>query len=166
MNEVDWVILAVLALSIGVGVLRGVVREILAIVGWVVGALLAMRFSVEIGNIIPLPSLAPVIRTVLAAIAVVVVTLFVFGLAGRIIGRLLAAARITFEDRMMGAVFGLLRGVVIVCVCVFVLSMTSAVRTGPWRNSLLVVPAERIIDVVIPYFPAEVGALRQHYRVF
>lgn len=166
MNEVDWVILAVLALSIGVGILRGVVREILAIVGWVVGALLSMRFAIEVGDIIPLPSLAPVIRTVLAAIAIVVITLFVFGLAGRIIGRLLEAAKITFEDRMMGAVFGLLRGIVIVCVCVFVLSMTSAVRTGPWRNSLLVIPAEKIIDLVVPYFPAEVGALRQHYRVF
>ncbi|MDY6011231.1 MAG: CvpA family protein, partial [Duodenibacillus sp.] len=45
MNEIDWVILAVLAISTVLGVSRGVVREILAIVGWVLGIVLALKFA-------------------------------------------------------------------------------------------------------------------------
>ena len=54
MNEVDWVILAVLALSTIVGVSRGLVREILAIVGWVLAILLALKFAPMVGNPAPM----------------------------------------------------------------------------------------------------------------
>ena len=54
MNELDWAILIVLALSTIVGVTRGVVREILSIVGWVIGIVFAIRFSPELAAYIPL----------------------------------------------------------------------------------------------------------------
>ena len=52
MNEVDWVILAVLFFSTILGVSRGVVREILAIVGWVLGIFLSLRFAPELAELI------------------------------------------------------------------------------------------------------------------
>ena len=128
MNEVDWVILAVLALSTIVGVSRGLVREILAIVGWVLAILLALKFAPMVGEAIPLPSLSILVRTALGAVLVVVATLLVIGMAGKIFAHLMAAASITFEDRAIGAVFGLVRGVVIVCACVFVLGLTLPVE--------------------------------------
>ena len=45
MNEIDWFILAVLFFSTILGASRGVVREILAIVGWVLGIFLSLRFA-------------------------------------------------------------------------------------------------------------------------
>ncbi len=144
MNEVDWVILAVLGISTIVGVSRGLVREILAIVGWVLAILLALRF-------------APIVDASL----VVVATLLVIGLAGKIFAHLMAAASITFEDRAIGAIFGLLRGVVIVCACVFVLGLTSATKTGLWRNSVFIVPCEHVIDFCMPYLPQAIVDLRR-----
>ena len=41
MTEIDWIIIAVLALSTIVGIMRGVLREVLAIAGWVAGIFLA-----------------------------------------------------------------------------------------------------------------------------
>ena len=73
MNEVDWVILAVLFLSTILGVSRGVVREILAIVGWVVGIFLALRYAPDVAERIPLPSVSILIRTAFAAVAIAVV---------------------------------------------------------------------------------------------
>lgn len=160
MNEVDWGILAVLLCSTILGVSRGVVREILAIVGWVLGIFLALRFAPELAEAIPLPSVSILIRTVFAAIVIVVGTLFTIGIAGKIFSKLLAAASISFEDRAIGAVFGMLRGVVIVCAVVFVLGLTSAVKTGYWRNSVLIVPAERVIDFSLPYLPAAFADMR------
>ena len=148
MNEVDWVILAVLALSTIVGVSRGLVREILAIVGWVLAILLALKFAPMVGEAIPLPSLSILVRTALGAVLVVV-------------AHLMAAASITFEDRAIGAIFGLVRGVVIVCACVFVLGLTSATKTGLWRNSVLIVPCEHVIDFCMPYMPQTIVDLRR-----
>ena len=152
MNEVDWVILAVLFFSTILGVSRGVVREILAIVGWVLGIFLSLRFAPELAELIPLPSVSILIRTAFAAVGVVVVTLFTIGIAGKIFSKLLAAASISFEDRAIGAVFGLMRGIVIVCAVVFVM--------GYWRNSVLIVPAERVIDFSLPYLPATIAEMR------
>ena len=94
-----------------------------------------------------------------------VLTLFTCGLFGKICSRLLAAAEITFEDRAIGSVFGFARGVVVVCLAVFLLGMTSAVRTGQWRNSVLIVPCERIIDFTMPYMPETIVEMRKRYSV-
>ena len=64
MNEVDWIILAVLAISTIVGLFRGIVRELMAIVGWVLAIVLALRFSPWAGELIPLPSVDASIRTI------------------------------------------------------------------------------------------------------
>lgn len=165
MNEADFLICAVLLISTVVGVSRGVVREILAIVAWVVAIFLAIRFAPELGDKIPLESMGPLVRNALAGVVIVVLTLFAFGLFGKLCARLLAAASISFEDRAIGSVFGFVRGVLIVCAAVFVLGMTSAVRTGQWRNSVLIVPAERFIDFTVPYLPSAVGEMRRKYKV-
>ena len=165
MNEADFLICAVLLISTVVGVSRGVVREILAIVAWVVAIFLAIRFAPELGDKIHLESMGPLVRNALAGVVIVVLTLFAFGLFGKLCARLLAAASISFEDRAIGSVFGFVRGVLIVCAAVFVLGMTSAVRTGQWRNSVLIVPAERFIDFTVPYLPSAVGEMRRKYKV-
>ena len=51
MNEADFVICAVLLVSTVVGVSRGVVREILAIVGWAVAIFLALNYSPELAGL-------------------------------------------------------------------------------------------------------------------
>ena len=72
MNEADFVICAVLLVSTVVGVSRGVVREILAIVGWAVAIFLALNYSPELARVIPLESLGTAVRTACAAVIIVV----------------------------------------------------------------------------------------------
>ena len=158
MNEVDWIILAVLAISTIVGLFRGIVRELMAIVGWVLAIVLALRFSPWAGELIPLSSVDASIRTIFGAILIAVVV--------RIAGAALSAASVSFEDRSIGAVFGFVRGVVIVCACVFLLGMTSFTRSGYWRNSVLIVPAERVIDLSMPILPETIARMRQEFRIY
>ena len=166
MNEIDWVTLGVLFLSTILGVSRGVVREILAIVGWLVAIFLALRFSPQAAPVIlPFETVSLVLRTALASVIIVVATLFGFGILGKLMSRLLAVANISFEDRAIGAVFGLMRGIVIVCLCVFIMGMTAATKTSYWRNSVFVVPAERIIDFSMPFLPQAIADMRTGYRV-
>ena len=52
MSAIDWAIVVILGLSIVLGVLRGVVREVFALCGWIVGVLLAFRFAEPLATVI------------------------------------------------------------------------------------------------------------------
>ena len=86
MTEIDWIIIALLLLSTIVGIVRGVVREVLAIAGWIVGIVLAMNFAGDIAGYIPLESIGYVPRVIIAAVLIVVAVLFGCGLLGMLIG--------------------------------------------------------------------------------
>ena len=62
MTEIDWIIAVVLVISTIVGIMRGVVREVLAIVGWVAGIMLAMSFAGEIAEKIPFERVSATFR--------------------------------------------------------------------------------------------------------
>jgi len=166
MNEIDWAILIVLALSTVIGLMRGIVRELMAIVGWVLAIVLALRFSPMVGEAIPLPSIDISIRTVFGALLLIVVVLFLCGMIGKLAGRALSAASISFEDRTIGAVFGFMRGIVIVCALIFLFGMTACTKTPYWRNSVFIIPAERLIDYSLPLLPKAISEMRQSYRIY
>ncbi|HIU74007.1 MAG TPA: CvpA family protein [Candidatus Aphodousia faecipullorum] len=161
MNELDWAIVIVLALSTIVGVARGVIREILSIVGWVIGIVFALKYSTELADKIPLESLGPAVRTIIAAVLICVVCVFAIGLLGTILRKMLEAANISAEDRILGSVFGLLRGVVFVCAVVFLAGMTSAPTTSMWKHSFCIPLAENGIDMMMPFLPDSLAQLRR-----
>ena len=162
MNEIDWIILVLLGLSTLLGALRGVVKESFAIVGWIAGAMLAVRYAGELADYIPLSSAGVIIRTIIAAILIVVVSVIAVGLVGSILRKLLEIAALSMEDRALGAVFGFVRGVVIVCVCVFVFGLSTQLTSSVlWRQSALIGPAESVIEWSLPYLPQWVQSMRQ-----
>lgn len=162
MTEIDWLIVGLLVLSCGVGITRGVVREILAIVGWVAGIMLALAFSGDFADMIPLESLGYLPRVLIASILLIVAALFCVGLLGLLIRKLLEVAELTFEDRALGAVFGFLRGTVVVCAGVFFFGMIDDVKTSKlWQQSALIAPAETVIDWSLPYLPDWLAAMRE-----
>ena len=161
MNEIDWIILALLLVSTIVGVMRGMVREAFAIVGWIVGSMLALRYAGDLADHIPLPSAGIIVRTIVAAIVIVVLTLVAVGLFGTLLKKIMEVAALSFEDRVLGAIFGFVRGVVVTCVCVFVFGLsTQLTQSQLWQQSALIGPAEALIDWSMPYLPQWVQDLR------
>lgn len=161
MTEIDWMICALLLLSTVVGVMRGVVREVLAIVGWVAGIMLAMSFGGEIAEMIPLESLGYVPRVVIASVLILVACLFAVGLFGFILRKMMEAVALTFEDRALGAVFGFARGILVVCACVFLFGLSQSLSTSRmWQQSVMIGPAETLIDWSMPYLPEWLRVLR------
>jgi membrane protein required for colicin V production len=153
MNALDWTIIGVLALSVLLGVLRGFVREALAVVGWVVGIVLALRYSTDLGMALPLDIPAPALRTALGALAIVVASVFAAALAGWVARSIIKAARLSAADRVLGALFGVMRAALIVFAIVFFFSGTTAARQRLWRESVLLPPIEAAVRSVWPYLP-------------
>ncbi len=161
MNEIDWLILALLFVSTVVGIMRGMVRESFAIVGWIVGGMLALRYAGDLADHIPLESAGVISRTIIAAVVIVVLSLVAVGLFGTLLRKILEVAALSFEDRVLGAIFGFVRGVVVTCVCVFVLGLSNQLTASRlWQESAMIGPAESLIDWSMPYLPLWVRDLR------
>ena len=161
MTEIAWIIAALLVISTVVGIMRGVVREVLAIVGWVAGIMLAMSFGGEIAEKIPLESLGYIPRVIIASVVILVACLFAVGIFGMILRKLMEVAALSFEDRALGAVFGFVRGILVVCACVFLFGLSQSLTSSKmWQQSVMIGPADTLIEWSMPYLPEWIRALR------
>ena len=157
MNAIDWAIVAVIAVSVLLGALRGFVREVLSIAGWVAGIWLALRYAADLGRALPLDLPWPEARTALVAVAIVVATLLAAGLVAWIIGKLMSAVKLTGTDRMLGALFGLLRAALIVLLVALFAGRTALAQQPLWRESLLLPLVEAAVRFASPLLPSSLS---------
>jgi membrane protein required for colicin V production len=96
-------------------------------------------------------------RLMFGFIAVMLASLLVFSLTGMLLVHLVKVAGLTASDRMLGAAFGLLRGLLIAVTVVLLGGMTSAPREPYWRDALLSAPLEAAALWVKPWLPRDVA---------
>ena len=134
LSWLDWTLLAVLLLSVAVGLVRGFVFECLSLAGWVVA-----WFAAQWGA----PLLAPhlpgmagsALNQGLAFAVTFMAALIVWTLLARLVRMLIHATPLSLPDRLLGAVFGLLRGGVLLLVVATVVAFTPASQSQGWRAS-------------------------------
>lgn len=151
MNAVDWVIVAVVAASLLIGVLRGFTREIVSLAGWIAGAVLSMYYASTVGEALPFDIAWPTARAALGALLILAGCVLTASLISWVLGRILLAAKLTLTDRLWGALFGVVRGVVIVLVAVLFLSRTAAAQHAAWKSSVFLPHAEAAVRFASPW---------------
>lgn len=144
MNAADWVIVAVIGISMLLSVLRGFTREALSLLAWVlalVGArVLAPALSALFAGWFDTPKLQE-----LAAFAALFISILITGM---IIAHLLAEAvrssSLSFGDRMLGMAFGFGRGILIVVVAI---AFTVPWLSGEdWWQSSRIIPHLALLE--------------------
>lgn len=158
MNPIDWVIVAVVALSVLLGVLRGFVREVMSLAGWVVGIWLAITQATALGRLLPMDLPWPGARTALAALAIVLGCVVAAAIIAWIIGKFLSAVKLSGTDRFIGALFGLLRAMLVVVLAVFFAGRTALAQQPLWRDSILLPHVEAAVRLAAPLLPPPVTA--------
>jgi membrane protein required for colicin V production len=113
MTSFDYAILAILALSVLISIWRGLVREVISILSWLVALWLAVRFAVDMAEWMPAAISNPSLRYVAAFACLFLGTIIVLELIGVLIAKLLRAVGLGFLDRLLGAIFGFARGALI-----------------------------------------------------
>ncbi|HEU4853004.1 MAG TPA: CvpA family protein [Telluria sp.] len=162
MTIFDYLVLAVLASSIVIGVFRGLVKETLSLAGWVVAFFVANAFGAKLAVMLPAAIPGEVLRLIIAFIALFIGTRLVMGLVSMAIGALITATGLSPLDRLLGAGFGLARGVVIVLAVVTVCAMTSIPQQPFWKNAQLRPAVEGTARAIRPLLP-EALARHLHY---
>ncbi len=133
LSVVDWVLLAALVLSLLVGAWRGLVYEVISLVAWAAAFVLAQWFAPEVAQKLPMSGLAEPARYAAGFVLTFIAAVFVGGLLAALIKKLVSAVGLAPMDRVLGAIFGLVRGVVILLAVTVVIAMTP-MKTSVWWN--------------------------------
>lgn len=160
---VDIAILVVIGISVTISLIRGFIRESLSLAGWfaafAAGLYLSEPVSMMFEGVIETPSL----RLMAAFGALFVTTLFLVALLNFFIGKLIKITGLSGTDRMIGVIFGVLRGVVVVAVLVVLASMTNLPEDPWWQESLLLGYFEQLALLSKDYLPDGI-AQYIHYK--
>ena len=152
MTSVDWIIVVVLALSVGFGLWRGLMREVFSLAGWIAAFVLAAWLGSAVAGWMP-AQWGETPRAVAGHVAVFVLVLIAAALAGWALSSLLRAVGLGAADRGFGGVFGLLRGVLIILAATILAGLTQLPKTEPWTSSVLMPYVRIVLDTVRPWLP-------------
>ena len=127
----DWVFVAVLASSLLLGALRGLVYEVLSVLGWIAAFVLAQWLAPLAGIWLPMGDAAEPLRYAAGFLLVFVLAAFACGILAWAARKLVEAAGLRPVDRTLGAAFGLVRGIILLLAVAVVVNMTP-LRKGQW----------------------------------
>jgi len=156
---VDLALLAVLLLSVLVGLVRGVVFELMSLAGWVVAWFAAQWFAAELAPHLPVGARGSALNHAAAFVICFVAALVVWGLLARLIRMLVHATPLSLPDRALGAVFGLLRGAVLLMAVATVMALTPLGKSKAWRESQGAVWLNTAMQGLKPVLPSQVAKL-------
>lgn len=154
---VDWALLAVLAISVVVGLWRGLVFEVLSLIGWVVAFVAAQALAPVVVAHVPIGVPGSAINHGVAFFATFVLALIIWALASRLVRLLIHATPLQPVDRLLGGVFGLARGAVLLLAVATVVMLSPAQRSTAWQQSRSAAWLATALQGLKPMLPEAVG---------
>lgn len=157
MAALDWIFVAVLLASMLIGAWRGLVFEILSLVSWVVAFFVAQWFAADMAQWLPIGDVDGAVRHAAGFVVVFVLTVFACSFVAWVAKKLIEAVGLRPADRTLGAVFGVLRGLVLMLVLAAVAGWTP-VHEAPWWQQSQVAPLlTQMLQGLRPALPEEFG---------
>ena len=157
MATLDWIVAAVLAASVLLGLWRGLVYEVLSVLNWLAAFVLAQWLAPRAALLLPLGGAGESLRYAAGFVLVFIVALFAGGFLAWLTKKLVEAVGLRPVDRALGGLFGLVRAVVAVLALAVVVQLTG-LRDGPWwTESMTAVVATAALRGLKPMVPESFG---------
>jgi membrane protein required for colicin V production len=152
MAAVDVIVFSIILISCLFGIFRGLIKEALSLFFWVAAAVLASLYSGLLGESLDFVSNNTTVRRMAGFALIFIGTVFGGALINNLVAKLTAAAGLRGVDRSLGALFGIIRGVVIVTLVVMLTAQLEF--TAAWYGESISVP---YIMVMADYFRQLLG---------
>lgn len=157
MTVFDYVFLAVLGLSAAVGLWRGLVSEVMALVAWLAAVLAAWRYAGEAAALFGGIISDPAWRQIAGFATIIIAVLLMAAFLRFLLRELLKAAGLGATDRFFGALFGLARGLAITFAVVLLGGLVGMSREPWWANAMFSPPLETAVIAAKPWLPDAVA---------
>ncbi|MEP7208415.1 MAG: CvpA family protein [Casimicrobiaceae bacterium] len=140
MTMFDLVVVVILGLSVLIALVRGLVREVIALAAWIAALVVALLYSGDLATVFAGWNMGSLLAQVLAFAALFLGVVIAGGLIAMTLSRAVRAVGLGWVDRLLGGAFGLARGMVIVLVGVLLAGLTSLPRNAWWQDAVLAEP--------------------------
>jgi len=150
---IDYVIIGIIALSAIISIVRGFVKEVLSLVAWILAFWVALTFSPQFSVLLSDYISTPSISLFTAFSGLFIVTLILSALVNNLIAAIVVKTGLSGTDRMLGVLFGLLRGVAIVTLLVLLVAATPMPNDAWWQNAVLIEHFEKLAIWVRQFLP-------------
>jgi membrane protein required for colicin V production len=157
MTWIDYAVIAIVGISVLLSIIHGLVREILALVSWVVAFVVAQMFATDVAALLPAALTNPSLRLFAGFGAVFLAVLVAMTLVAIGLSRLIKSVGLGFADRALGAVFGLVRGLAIVMIAVLLAGLTALPRQTAWRHAMFNEPLVILANWVKVWLPDDMA---------
>lgn len=157
MTVFDYAVLTIVGLSIILSVMRGLVREVLAILGWIAAFYVAMTYASQLLPMMPADIPTEALRIMAAFLVLFLATLLVTSLLAIALTAIFKKVGLGWLNRLLGVFFGVARGVLIVCIIVLLAGLTDAPKDARWRNAMFSAPIEAMVIAMLPWLPTSIA---------
>jgi membrane protein required for colicin V production len=162
MTWLDYTVIAILIISVAWGVWRGLVHEVLSLIGWILAFVVGNLFATPLAEVLP-SAMRPELRVVVAFVLLFVGTLVLAALLAALFTKFIKVSVLHSLNRWLGGLFGLLRGLLIVVVLAMVAGLTSLPRKPDWAQSATGYSLAQTVTQLKPWLPAAFAQrLRYH----
>jgi len=148
MIAVDYVILAILVISAIMGLVRGLLREAVAVITWFLAIILAWYFGTSLEPYLGGVLVGSPLRIWAARTIIFVCVLLLGGAVGVVLGHFVRVSMFAGMDKFLGFVFGIVRGVVVVGAFTIAIQALSMDQDPKWKNSRLMPYAIGVADAL------------------
>jgi membrane protein required for colicin V production len=147
----------VLGLSLLAGVLRGLVSEVMALAGWFAAWLLAQAWGLDVAAALRVGDPGSPVARLAGLVITFMAVLLVWRLLTWLLRQVIQASPLAPLDRLLGALFGVVRGVLVLLVLVMVFGLTPLARQPVWQQSRGVLWLGQLHAVLSPWLPGDWG---------
>ena len=166
MNWVDVAILGIVAFSAVISVIRGFVREAVSLAVWIGAFWLALRFNADVAAALSGLIDSASVRMATAFVLLFLSMLIVGALLNYLLSKVVKSAGLSLTDRILGVLFGVARGALVVALVLVLADITPLVETEAWRDSTIIAHATPWLDKWQHWVPDDVqGAMVQGANV-
>jgi membrane protein required for colicin V production len=162
MIAVDYIILAILIISAIMGLVRGLLRESIAVITWFLAIILAWNFATSLEPHLGGVLVGSPLRIWAARAIIFVGVLLLGGAVSTVLGHYVRVSMFAGMDKFLGLVFGIVRGVIIVGVFTIAVQALRMDEDNSWRRSKLMPYAIGMADALRGVVGENIERLEKH----
>jgi len=155
---IDTTILIIFLISAVISLVRGFVKEVFSLLAWIISIWVAVTFTSH-GAVLLAPYVeTDVLRIGIAFVVLFVITLFLLTMVNHLLSQFVKKTGLSGTDRMVGLIFGIARGGLVVSILVLLAGMTTFPQEPWWTESLLLKHFEPMAGMLKSNLPSELAS--------